>query len=315
MNNRPPREFVTLEEFEIEIGGSMKENEIALSLENNVSQWSVGPNGTFIPAPKTVKKLTPGVYTLEESPQIGHYFRHIKFSTNDLVKFEDSVSDEIISDIKLFWTARDKYRELGQRYSRAHLLHGGPGTSKTSTLNIVSKDLIDLGGVVFKFHNPYTFVKCVQEFKKIEPERNVVVLMEDIESVIEEYGESEILNVLDGINSVDNLVFLATTNYPEKLLGRITNRPSRFDRVFEFKNPSTETRKLYLQSLISKAGGDFDLEKWVSDSKDLSVAHIKELFLSVSVFGYEYEKTLKTLKGMKKQIKSKDTTEEDRMGF
>ncbi len=114
---------------------------------------------------------------------------------------------------------------------------------------------------------------------------------------------------------MDNLVFLATTNYPEKLLGRITNRPSRFDRVFEFKNPSTETRKLYLQSLISKAGGDFDLEKWVSDSKDLSVAHIKELFLSVSVFGYEYEKTLKTLKGMKKQIKSKDTTEEDRMGF
>src|SRR5205085_931695 len=119
---------------------------------------------------------------------------------------------------------------------------------------------------------------------KIENDRPVVILMEDIEAIIEEYGESEILNILDGINSIDNVVYLATTNYPDKLLGRVTNRPSRFDRVFELKNPDSGVRKVYLENLVNrhkdKVEEDINIDKWVGDTATLSIAHLKELFIS-----------------------------------
>ena len=48
-----------------------------------------------------------------------------------------------------------------------------------------------------------------------------------------------------------------------------------------------------------------DIEKWVTDTKDLSLAHIKELILSVYVYEIPYEDALKLLKGQKGTIKSK----------
>ncbi|NJO18646.1 MAG: AAA family ATPase [Thioploca sp.] len=61
--------------------------------------------------------------------------------------------------------------------------------------------------------------------------------MEDLESILKSNNPSTVLNILDGVNSFDNIVFLATTNYPEELESRIKNRPSRFDRRFYIGPP------------------------------------------------------------------------------
>jgi len=54
-----------------------------------------------------------------------------------------------------------------------------------------------------------------------------------------------VLNLLDGVKQVDNIIYIATTNYPELLEERILNRPSRFDRRFHIGTPSAEVRKFY----------------------------------------------------------------------
>lgn len=63
-------------------------------------------------------------------------------------------------------------------------------------------------------------------------------------------------------------------------------------------HPNTEARKLYLKSL-TKRGDGVDLDKWAKDTKGLSLAHLKELFVATSILGNPYERTLKELLEMK----------------
>ena len=60
----------------------------------------------------------------------------------------------------------------------------------------------------------------------------------------EYYAESEYLSLLDGENQIGNVVYVATTNYPEKLDKRFTDRPSRFDVVQKISMPNEDGKKI-----------------------------------------------------------------------
>lgn len=144
--------------------------------------------------------------------------------------------------------------------------------------------------------------------------------MEDIDSIIETNSESEVLNVLDGVNQIDKVVFLATTNYPERLGDRIINRPSRFDKRFKIGHPNAESRRIYFEFII---GGKekveelkIDLERWVNDTEEFSIAHLKELFVAVVILGDSYEDAIETLTAMREEnLSSKDDEVRKPMGF
>jgi SpoVK/Ycf46/Vps4 family AAA+-type ATPase len=127
------------------------------------------------------------------------------------------------------------------------------------------------------------------------------------------------LNILDGVDQVDKVVFLATTNYPEVLGARILNRPSRFDKRFKIGHPNAESRKLYFKHLIGgeekTKGLNIDLKRWVTDTDGFSIAHLKELFVAVCILGDEYAKAIETLSSMKEQITSDDEFEKPGLGF
>lgn len=57
-----------------------------------------------------------------------------------------------------------------------------------------------------------------------------VVVMEDLDSLINDQNRSFFLNQLDGIEGNDGLLVIATTNHFERLDAGLKNRPSRFDR-------------------------------------------------------------------------------------
>ena len=59
------------------------------------------------------------------------------------------------------------------------------------------------------------------------------------------YGDSELLQWLDGNHQVNKSINLASTNYPEKLDRRITSRPRRFDRILRIDNPNARLRAAY----------------------------------------------------------------------
>ena len=108
---------------------------------------------------------------------------------------------------------------------------------------------------------------------------------------------------------MNKVFFLATTNYPNKLGHRVMNRPSRFDKRFRIGFPSAESRRVYLEHLIGEENIPklkIDIKKWVADSDEFSVAHLKELFVAVVILGDSYDQALKTLRNMKEEVNDKD---------
>lgn len=275
-----------------------------------LSQWSTSDGKVFFPTSQTRQELTPGVYEVRMNPSQGLYFQKVPTKGESLLKFPDSNSDKVISEIEKFWAREDLFVHYGLAYKRGIILWGPPGTGKSCTIQLVCTDVIERGGIVIKFGVPDLFKEGIRYFREIQPETPCVVLMEDIDSTLEMYNESEVLNILDGVDECTKTVFLATTNYPADLGERIMNRPSRFDKRFKIGFPTAEARKLYFDYLIqnnektddsvpeSVKDMKIDVEKWVKDTKGFSVSHLKELFIAVVILGDEYDDAVETLQTM-----------------
>lgn len=278
--------------------------------------WTTSDGRVFIPAAKTTPKLTPGVYEIDNSQNIGIYFERIPVKTEGLVRFPDTNSDKVVAEISKFWDRESIFDEYGLTYKRGILLYGPPGSGKSCTIQLIMEDVVARDGIVVKFTDPYIFVDGMRILRQIQPETPVVTIMEDIDATLEIYNESEILNILDGVNEVRKTVFLATTNYPEKLGARIVNRPSRFDKRFRIGYPSAESRRMYFEHLLKGkdlAALNVDLDRWVKDTDRLSIAHLKELFIATVILGDTYDEAIETLKSMRENLEDKDY--ESTMGF
>lgn len=287
---------------------------------NHCSQWSTSDHIHFFPTSKTVVSLTPGVYDIKVNQTNGLYFEKVPVVTQGLIRFPETNSSRIINEIQNFWNREKIFRDYNLAYKRGIMLHGPAGSGKSSTIQLLMHDVIDRGGVVINFNAPSTFISGVRKLREIQPESPLVVLMEDIDSIIENNSESDVLNVLDGVNQIDKVVFLATTNYPERLGDRIINRPSRFDKRFKIGHPNAESRRIYFDFII---GGKqkieelkIDLDRWVNDTEEFSIAHLKELFVAVVILGDSYEDAIETLAAMREEnLSSKDDEVRKPMGF
>jgi len=287
---------------------------------SNCTQWSTSDDIHFLPTPKTVQHLTPGTYDIKINQTNGLYFEKIPVVTTGLIQFPDTNSEKIVNEIQKFWEREEIFRSYNIGYQRGIMLYGPPGSGKSSTIQLVMEDVIARNGVVINFVDPTVFIAGVRKFRDIQPTTPLVVLMEDIDSIIEINSESEVLNVLDGVNRIDKVVFLATTNYPEILGDRIINRPSRFDKRFKLGHPNAESRRIYFSFVI---GGEekikdlnINLDQWVEDTENFSIAHLKELFVAVVILGDSYESALETLTAMREEsISSSDDSNKRQMGF
>lgn len=259
------------------------------------TQWATNDDGAaYTAAGKTVETLLPGYYDLTlGNGQV--FFIPVHARTDELLEFPDSASKDVIDGIVNFWDREKIYAKYDIPFRRGILLYGPPGSGKTSTLQLVSRDVVARGGVVVNYQ-PTCFLTAYRQFRDVQPETYMVVLMEDFESTIVKY-ESSILNMLDGVEALDRVVFLASTNYPEKLQERIVNRPSRFDIIMKIPHPGPESRKLYLESLIHD-DDSVDVAAYIRDTDGLSLAHLKELFVATVVLGSDYNETVDRLKKM-----------------
>jgi hypothetical protein len=271
--------------------------------------WSIRGK-LFLPTSKIVKRLTPGLYEIGSSMELGLYFEPITLTTQKLLRFKDANIDTVLEDITTFWEKEDHFRRFSFPHKRGILLWGPPGMGKTCTTILAMEDVINRGGVVLKFQSPEIFLLGLRALRAIQPETPVVVIMEDLDEILKRQDEGLITNIMDGADEMHRIVFLATTNYPSELGPRIINRPSRFDRVIKINALSPENRELYLEHLLSKGGEELDfiedLDMWIDDTEGLSTAHIKELFTSVIIFGNEYDPTIARLCAMKDQMSEQE---------
>lgn len=279
-------------------------------VKKSFTQWNIVGDGSFIPSRETVSRLEAGLYEAAWNSQAQDYaFMRQAINTDELYELPTKEIQEILKDIKSFWNKADLYKKYRLMHKRGILLYGDPGCGKSGILQLCMMNIIkDLSGIVINLKDEDSvkaYVETISKFRQIEPERPLIVIIEDIDGMAGDnnYVNSILLNVLDGVKQIENVVYIATTNYPEKLAERITNRPSRFDRRYYIAPPTNEVRKSYLQNKCK--GLDIDIDKWVKDTEGMSMSHLKELFISVILLDVKYQDAIDHLQGLKKSPRGK----------
>ncbi|WVO13169.1 hypothetical protein L204_100781 [Cryptococcus depauperatus] len=154
------------------------------------------------------------------------------------VVLADGIAEEIEADLKGFLSRGKWYAERGIPYRRGYLLHGPPGSGKTSFIqalagslnyNICLMNLSERGLTDDKLNHLLGLV----------PERSFV-LLEDIDSAFSRRVQtsedgykssvtfSGLLNALDGVASSEERIIFMTTNHFDRLDPALI-RPGRID--------------------------------------------------------------------------------------
>lgn len=278
------------------------------------------PTGNVI----TVKTLPCGLYKCARDDRWGYYVIKESYFSDEILNLPLYQLKEIITDISTFWDKKELFKKYGYTHKRGILMYGKAGCGKSFAIQLIIQNLIHKQkGVVIKIENStdLTYFNRFfnQKLRIIEPNRKVVVVIEDIDGLISTGSNTEtlLLNLLDGINQSQNIVYLATTNYPDKLKERITNRPSRFDKRYDFSFPDEKVRKYYFNHKLKKEdlkkyGG---MKKWVDKTEGLTISHLKELIVSVVILGNSFNKTIEELFNMSKILKASDEKVSNVAGF
>ena len=269
----------------------------------------------YIPCGRTSKTLKSGSYKISRTDTGLPIFEPSPIKSDAWLTFRDSLITDVTSEIKTFWNSRKNFIDYGFMQRRGYIFYGPMGSGKSVLLKQLIHSLIEMDGIVFLCdNNPDTVQNGLKFFSQIEPNRNIICIFEDIDAIIDRYGESDILSLLDGEDSVDNVLNLATTNYPEKLDRRIIARPRRFDRVIKIGYPEREMRQYYFEQKLNISKKEVTV--WVDATENFTFAALSELVISVKCLGNDFDSSVKKLRDLLEiKVSSEDYKIGGRVGF
>ena len=278
------------------------------------SQWAFLGNGAFLGTPKTIKTLLAGLYYVSNLNNKGEpIIKKIPINVDDMISFENSIPDKTFKEIEIFWSKKDRFDEFGFLHRRGYLFYGPQGSGKTIIVQQIIKNIIEQNNIVFFCKSPSYLCLGLKTFRDIEPMRPIVCVFEDIDAIIKEYGDEDILSLLDGEQQINQVLNIATTNYPECLDKRLVSRPRRFDRIIKINNPTEETRRLYFIEKLKCKKEEADV--LVKKTKGLSFAALSEIIISTKCLGNSLEDTLQILKEMSTGKTSSEEFSKSSLGF
>ena len=302
----------------VDIGNAIQdEKELSESIKKAQRHWGTNPEATLFWGTSNIEEsIPPGLYKCGQRDDVGPCFQQIRIETDELIQLPDMVCNEVIFQIQEFWSdrVREAMEEHGFLHKRGILMYGEPGSGKTCTIQILIQMLIDNGGLAIYAEDPGILSNCLQLLRRIEPDRPIIVILEDFDTLTDrDRRENNWLAVLDGEAQIKNVVFLATTNYIEQLDKRFVDRPSRFDVIMPVPMPTAKARAAYIRHKVTSLTDD-ELFEWTQASAGYSIAHIKEMILSILCYGKTLEETCKRLNTQRNRDFSNKTLEDEAKG-
>lgn len=265
-----------------------------------IESWVTSNNKEYFFSLRSIPSIPSGLYNLCYSQTNGYGVQRADYKKDEFLHLPSSPHNEILEGIKKFWANKELFYKYSLSPKRGVILYGEPGCGKTSCIYLLIEEIKTQNGIAVYFNNPENWISVATMIRKIEKDRPILCIIEDLDLVISKFGEQEFLNFLDGLNSVENVVYVATTNNINNIPDRIKNRPSRFDQCYRIKKPDQKDREHYFDKMVLEEDkGLHDLKKLAKDTKDFSMAHLKETFISLFIMRTEYKLTLDRLKKKK----------------
>lgn len=238
-------------------------------------------NGIYVRSGRTVETVPAGFYNVVNMGNYGYGLRPTEPSADELIDIPGTVADEIFQDIDSFLETKSEYELYRLTHKRGYLFYGPPGSGKTSLGQMLARRFIEkVNGVVIFVGEQADLVYGVEIMRDIEPGRPSMYLIEEADNVVD---NTHCLSILDGELSISGAVFVAMTNYKDRLPPRIANRPGRFDRVTRVDCPPREVQIEYLRRVEARAGRDPEVAVRIVDALEglqVSMAHLREAFIS-----------------------------------
>lgn len=260
-------------------------------------QWMIASADTFQSCGRTLPRLPAGGYGCSQDGCGNPVFQRRDLQIDELIDVAGSLPSQILREIDCFWGQGEQFARYGFLHRRGYLFYGKQGCGKSSLIHQVISRLIGDGHVAFFCQHPYFFLRCMERFRLVEPERPMVCVFEDIDAIIEQFGDSDLLQWLDGNHQVNKAVNLASTNYPEKLDRRVIARPRRFDRVLRIDAPDERLRDAYYARKLPELPAE-ERRRWVELSDGLPFAALAELVISVRCLGNGLEESAAHLRSL-----------------
>lgn len=197
------------------------------------------------------KPLPGGAYVYEEyDGSLPERLVPTELRVDGFVK--TSMYHKVRNHVRSFIDEADIFKAGGSLYKCGIMLYGPPGEGKTSCLrNLIKEEMPEDAVILFCSGVPtHSFLKKMRETLK---DRLKVIVFEEMLTVVASDKRLEkVLDFLDGEQSLDYMLVLGTTNYPERLPGNIVDRPGRFDELYKFGHPKKDDLKNILAHYLGK---------------------------------------------------------------
>lgn len=221
------------------------------------TKWATGKGGTtFWASHDVVDFLPPNLYRCGIDDRLGPVLSRVDISTDELITLPDETTTKVMEHITDFWAKKEEFVERGFLHKRGILMYGDPGSGKTSAIHTIIQDIITRKGIALlpPVNWPDAFLQCVQMVRGIDKNIPIVAILEDFDTMIEDEDHMhQWLSIQDGETQINNIVFLATTNYIEKIDKRFLDRPSLFDIIQPVPMPSALARAVhYAKNLLCR---------------------------------------------------------------
>ena len=213
-------------------------------------------------------------------------FLAIPETTFSDVKLKKDKKQAIKIGVLEFFKKKDIYANNKLPFKRGLIFAGEPGTGKTlvgkslmkestnTFIWVTAADLVNNWGDM----DSKAFGRLLSMAQELAPS---VLFAEDIDDYLEAKSSVDTIKTqMDGLDSMDGVVTVLCTNYPERIPKSLIDRPSRFDDVIIFDLPDEELRydilDAHLKSVVIKNRKTL-LKKIAKESDSLTGSHLKEV--------------------------------------